>query len=159
MRNSPLKFVSIAVALAFSGYAYATPEALPAGAKVSCTANADGTGTLAISGVDVKRVELYVHAPTSKKSILDSAASYKVPANATFNFVFKNAAGEDRYVQVGGDNPARVARVFAASGTAASASTFDGVMAVPDARNGGIGNGGASLGCSHMLRRTTASAK
>ena len=152
-----LKFVVIAVAVALSGLAYATPEALPAGAKVSCTANQDGTGTLTIAGVDVKRVELYIHAPVSKKSILNPASNYTVPANSTFNFVWKSAAGEDRYVLVGGDDPARVAKVFATSGSAAS--PFEGVMVVPDARNGGIGHGGASMGCTHMLRRATTAAK
>lgn len=134
--------------LAFIGLtAHAAPEALPDGAKVMCTKNDDGTGTVTIAGVEVKRLELYIHKPVSKMKILKTAPSYNIAAYSTFNFVWKNAAGEDRYVLVGADPNA--AKVF---GDTKTMSQFSGVMEVPDAKNGGIGGPGASLACSHMLR-------
>lgn len=142
------QYLCITIASLFASFAWATPEALPDSAKVTCTANPDGTGTLVISGVDVKHVELYTHAPTSKMTTLAAAATYQVPASTTFNFVWKTAAGEDRYVLLGGEEK-QVAKVFA---TGATGGQFNGVMMVPDAKNGGIGHGGSSMGCSHMLR-------
>lgn len=154
MRKLSQQFLfSILISLV-AGLAYAEPEALPDSAKVTCTKNNDGTGTLTITGVDVKRVEMYIHKPVSKKSLRDPAENYNVPANATFNFVFKNTKGEDRFVAVG-DEGAAVAKVFATS--AGSTGTFIGVIAVPDARHGGIGGPGASMGCAHMLRAKTKS--
>ena len=153
MKNIKQFFSLIAVlfaAFATISVANATPESLPAGAKAVCIANQDGTGTLTITGVEVKRVELYTHAPTSEKKLLNPAPNYGIPPNTTFNFVFKNAAGEDRYVLVGGESPQQVAKVFNA--TATNDGQFQGITVVPDAKHGGIGYGGASMGCTHMLR-------
>lgn len=153
MRKMSLTIITLALA---AGFAHATPEALPDGAKLQCTANADGTGKLTITGVTVKRVELYVHAPTSKMNLLDAAESYAIPASTTFNVVFKGKTGDDRYVALG-DETAAVAKVFATGGTTGGA--FDNVRIVPDKAHGGIGGPGASMGCAHMLRAKPAEAK
>ncbi len=152
MRNFKQYLLIFISLFAITGLANAAPEALPDGARVTCTKNDDGTGTLTIAGVEVKRTELYIHAPTSRIKVLKPASSYLVPHSATFNFVWKNAAGEDRYVLVGADPNA--AKVF--GDTKPAVSSFIGVMEVPDAKNGGIGGPGASLACSHMLRSKTA---
>lgn len=153
MRKMSLTIITLALA---AGFAHATPEALPDGAKLQCTANADGTGTLKVTGVEVKRVELYIHAPTSKINLLDKADAYAIPTSTTFNVVFKGKGGEDRYVSLG-DESAQVAKVFATGGGTGGA--FDGVRIVPDKAHGGIGGPGASMGCSHMLRAKPAEAK
>lgn len=159
MRKSSLKFFSILVLSLFVDLAWAVPESLPAGAKVTCVANQDLTGVLTIEGATVKRVEVYYHNPdgtTKNRAVLETAATYAIPRFATFNFVFANAKGEERYVLVGsGDTPAQITKVFA-NVTSAGSSTFNGVSIVPDARHGGIGGPGASLGCTHMLRAKTA---
>lgn len=130
------------------GLVYAAPEALPDGANVMCKANDDGTGTVTVTGVEVKRFEIYTHKPVSKMSVKKTADSYKIPAYSTFNFVWRNSAGENRYVLVGADP--NTTKVFGEA--KAVVSPFIGVMEVPDAKNGGIGGPGASLACSHMLR-------
>lgn len=148
MRKLSLTTITLAL-VAAAGFAHATPEALPDGAKLHCTANADGTGTLKVTGVEVKRVELYIHAPVSKMNLLDKAETYTIPASTTFNIVFKGKSGDDRYVALG-DESLAVAKVFKAGGT--GGGTFDGVIIVPDKAHGGIGGPGASMGCAHMLR-------
>lgn len=157
MSKRTQQYLSIAFGLVgLVGVAHATPEVLPDGAKVACSKNADGTGTLKVTGVEVKRVELYIHAPTSKINLLDRAESYAIPASTTFNVVFKGKGGDDRYVALG-DETAAVAKVFATGGTTGGA--FDNVRIVPDKAHGGIGGPGASMGCSHMLRTRSPEAK
>lgn len=140
----------IAVLFTFAGLAQAAPKSLPENAKLTCKANADGTGMLTASGVTVKAVEIYYHnqdGTARNKAILKPAATYSIPHSATFQVVFSDAAGT-WYTNVDGIDGANAARMFAN----VAPSQFDGVRAVPDAKHGGIGGPGASLACSHMLR-------
>lgn len=144
-----LKSFLICIFSIFVGSVWATPETLPDGARVTCVKNDDGTGTVTVTGVEVQKLELYVHAPNSELRPLSPAASYRIPASTTFNFIWKNKSGEPRYVSLGGEE-AQVSKVFASS--SAKGGQFDGVMVVSDAKHGGIGHGGSSMGCTHMLR-------
>ena len=150
------KFLTICIAglfTAFTGLANAAPKELPNTAKLTCAANADGTGVLTVAGINVKHIEVYHHnqdGTARNKDVLKSAATYPIPRSATYQVVFTDSAGTwyTNLDAVDGDN---AARVFAA----AASSQFNGVCTVPEAEHGGTGGPGSSLACCHMLRAKT----
>lgn len=144
------KLLSTAAAL-FLGIisANAAAQAQPLTGTATCRQAADGGGIVTVSGVNVQRFEIYTHlpAPAPVRLAETREGGYYVPRGATFNFVFAGQQGTG-FVLVGNDT----ARASQLLDTGASVP-FVGINVMPDAQNGGIGHGGASLVCAHHDKR------